>query len=346
MRKVLAILIVVALTASLLSISVSALSAQDMGAYGQIKFNVYSTATPPVQDGVINPGEYGDPVAILNYGDPGIYFNAPPEEWTAAELRQVLPNDMTWYITYDDNFIYIGVTLIDENHDNPNTGPQVWEGDYVEWGFAPLVNDSFDDMRDRARIAMGLGDGGICIYSAGNPSVAAEHFDANEELQDRFGTITRVGDLMTYEIKIPWANFTDNAKPPQRAYMYLQAGIGDTRFQERATYGSYIAVWRYGAPIHSDFSPHDLGDEVGGQVVFHIANFAGAPPAPPAPPVVEEPEESAVGGGEDADAEIADVIQEATRPASPPTGDAGMTALIALLAIATAGVVALKKARR
>ena len=64
-----------------------------------------------------------------------------------------------------------------------------------------------------------------------------------------------------------------------------------------------------------------------------VVTLAEAKPAP----VVDEP---AVGGGEEADAEIAPVIE---RAASPRTNDAGIIALIALMAIAAMGIVVLRK---
>jgi len=58
------------------------------------------------------------------------------------------------------------------------------------------------------------------------------------------------------------------------------------------------------------------------------------------PPSDDAGDDDAMGGGEAADAEIAPVIERVT---SPRTNDAGIMALIALMAIAAAGIVILRK---
>ncbi|MCL1794433.1 MAG: hypothetical protein FWG34_11260 [Oscillospiraceae bacterium] len=332
MKKVLAIIVTATLVSALFCVPVSALSAQNMQDHGQIHFNIYKTPTPPVADGTINPGEYGDPIAVLNNGDPGVYWNG---EGFDDILDIVLPKDMTFYATYDDSYFYVGTTYRDDNHYNPFSGPEVWQGDYLEFDFASNVTDDFDDMRDRARIAAGLGEE-LCIYSAGSQSNAANPWDGNEILD--IGAVTRdeATKMTTYELRIPWERLTPDGKPPQRAYMYIQQGVAHSDYVDRSDYGGYLAVFRYAAYVP------DLEDEVGGVAVFHVGTFAGDPPAPAEQQ--EAPQESGDAEAEEPVAPAQPATEALPEPASPaPTTGDNFAALVLVMLLCWPALVAFKK---
>jgi len=351
MKKALAILITAALSLTFLCIPVSALSPQDMREYGQIHFNIYSTSNPPVADGTVNPGEYGEPIAVINQGSPGVYWTG--EGYTQEDLDKILPKDMTLYLTYDDNYLYLAVTLIDENHCTPLDDPpmDVWNGDYVEFDFSSNGNStSFDEMRDRCRLAMGISNNGVVgFYSAlwqsdmKNTTVGLNE-NSLDELAN-WGTITRneATKLTTYEARIPWEYLTPDGKTPTKAFMYFQAGVGDSRYEDRWDYapGAYLATWRWAAPISSVNSQYALEDEVGGAIVLHLMTFAGAPPAP----IVEEAPAEVVTEAPAAETPAPTEAPAATPPLAPVTGNNFMPVLLVLAACALALAVLKKKAK-
>ncbi|MCL2518213.1 MAG: hypothetical protein FWF15_06580 [Oscillospiraceae bacterium] len=310
------------------------MDANALQSYGQIHFNIYSTNTPPKQDGVINPGEYGDPIVVVNYGSPGsAWYDAGGLDDPIMDLAvvpDILPKDLTLYLTYDDNNLYVGVEYWDGNHCTPDELTGVWDGDYVEFDIATNVSGSFDDAADKLRLAMGISDAGNqWMYSAANQSNALEQFPLNSSTESLpIGKIVRNEStkMTTYEVAIPWSYITSNGKVPANAFIYYQTGVGDHRYIENSPYVAYLGTFRWAVDAR-------LIDDIPANAVPHLGTFAGEAP----PPVIEE------------------VVEEVEAPAdvgtpavTPPSGGAAQTsdmfALLGLIAIISmAGVVVIKK---
>ena len=184
----------------------------------------------------------------------------------------------------------------------------------MQFGFANVGDDSL-----------------VCEFMIGRDSSNGEHVityftqhgDA-DELELAAGTdyaIVLAGDRLNHELRVPAKAFFTGGKLEQGkqitacivlcqnndGYIHVQVSSGLSNGRNIAQF----AVVTLGAPIE------------------------GPPPPPPEP----EPETPAAVGGGDAAPEAPPVP---TRPA-PATGDAGMIAVVALLAAAAAGIIVFKK---
>jgi len=331
MKKIAAISLFLILVLASFTTSISALAPNALQSYGQIHFNIYSTTTTPKQDGVINPGEYGDPIVVVNYGDPGSAWYDGGGEVPIEKVPDILPKNMTLYLTYDDNNLYVGVTMWDGNHCTPLELTGVWDGDYVEFDIATRVSDNFDDATDKLRLAMGISDAGNqWIYSALNQSDVVEGFilSSNDESLD-IGKIVRdeAAKTTTYEVAIPWKAITSTGKVPAQAWIYFQEGVGDSRYLDYAPYGgAYVGTFRWALDTRKiDEIPY-------ANAAPHLGTFAGTAPEP----VIEE-----------------EIIEEAAEPGTPavtpPSGGAAQTndtfAFLGLITLLSLGCCVLIKKR-
>ena len=349
MKKLLAILIVIALILSLFTITASAASVWEMSAQGQMTFNVYKTSSPPALGGPINESTYGPALGTWSPGSPGSYYTFL-DDIDKSDYDKILINWITWYMTYDDNYLYAGFVTSDDNHYTPLEGPAVWDGDYVGFDFnGTNFGPTWDDMNDRLRTAVGVSNtGDICVYYATNPPSGYVSHETGVDLGRAFGTASRdeAAKLTYHQIQYPWADLTPDGKPSAKAIINLYYGLAHSDF-DGPYGGGYVGAFRVAASVSAAVA-QSLGSasEADPQGVYHIVVFSGDRPVV-AEVTPETPEESGAGGGEDADAEIADIIEEVVvaRPTSPPTGDAGMIIFIALMAIAAAGAALFKKAK-
>ena len=258
------------------SVESVSISTSDMSSIGQITFGVEKTTTPPVMDGIINIDEYGAPVAVVNYGDPGVYWNG--DLLDDATMSAVLPEDMTIYTTYDDTNLYVAVTVYDENHWTPGEGLDVWDGDYLEIDISTNIDGGFDAMRDRSRFAIGISNAGnVCIYSALKQSnVNATYTSYPYIFDDSYGNVTRdeTTKITTYELRLPWKDISHTGKPVDKAFFMVQAGVGHEDYADESEYDAYLGVLRWAAQV-----PFELLAEVGGGAVYHVAEFIGTSPS-------------------------------------------------------------------
>ena len=244
-----------------------------------IYFGVDKISTSPVMDGIIDTDEYGEPIAVVNYGDIGVYWNG--YDLGDETMKEIMPKDMTIYAVYDDTYLYVGVTLYDENHWTPGEGLDVWDGDYIEVDISTNVYGSFDDMRDRSRFAIGMSNAGnVCIYSAMkqsnvNASYSSDPYrlDTNAHILDSsYGNVTRDEDtnITTYELRLPWKDISHSGKPVSEAFFMVQAGVGHEDFVDESEYVSYLGTLRWAAYV-----PEELQGTIGGACIYHVADFMG-----------------------------------------------------------------------
>lgn len=335
MKKLIAIFIVVVLTASLFSIHVSAASVLDMSAYEQMTFNVYKTTTPPALNGVVNESTYG---AALGTWSPGSYgsYSTFVEEFSDADKQKINIQSLTLYMTYDDAYIYVGVVVHDEFHHTPLEGPDVWDGDYVGFDFNGVnFGPTIDDMNDRLRTAIGISNsGGICTYYATNPPSGYVEHETGVDLGGDFGFAVRdeANKLTIHQIKYPWADLMPEGKPPEKALINLYYGLGHPDF-DGPYGGGYVGAFRVVAPV-----PLAVAQELGStadsdpQAVYHLFKFAGDPPPVVEVEVVEE----------FAEAEVAPVAAAVTVAPAAKTGD-GAISVFAIMIIAAGAFVVSKR---
>lgn len=327
MKKALKILSVAALVFIILASYTFALVPYEMEKYGQRTFTAYSTKTKPVTDGIIGEGEYGDPVAVFNYGDPGTYWNG--YEYDEATLKELIPKDVKFYLTYDNNNLYLGVTCIDKSHMTPLPGTGVWDGDYLEFDIL-LCKDDFD-YANKVRFALGVNnDGDMTGYYAAVPDYAYPAYALNEEIKDTsYCNATHKGDLTTYEACLPWSEILGTDGPPEKALFYFQLGCSSEELYTDSDYTAFLGVFRTATRLTDEQIAEIEAAGGTGSIVYPIVIFAGERPVPE--PVVETAEEPVV---------IADTSVKQVTAAQ--TSDAGMIAVITAV-FSLAGYLARKK---
>lgn len=327
MNKTLSRLGVALLVATLAATSASAtLVPYELEDYGQKTFSVYSTKTAPVVDGVVNEGEYGDPVAVYNLGDDGAYWSG--DEFSDAELAELIPSDVTMYMTYDDTYIYVAVTCKDLSHMTPLSGTGVWDGDYMEWDIL-LPTDSFDNLTNKVRYALGADNtGDVTGYFASLPDYANPVHSVNEEIKDlNKNNVTVNGDLTTYEAKFTWDEILGTDGAPESALYYVQLGCSSEALYEQSDYEAYLGVFRC-TPVYDEDTKADVAANGGsGSIPYNVLNFVGEAPA------------------KETEAEVVDVPateDTATDATAPSTFDAGIVAAVAAV-VSAAGYAVSKK---
>lgn len=327
MNKTLSRLGVTLLIAALAATSASAaLVPYELEDYGQKTFSVYSTTTAPVVDGVVNAGEYGDPIAVYNLGDDGAYWSG--DDFSDAELAELIPGNISMYMTYDDTYVYIALTCEDSSHMTPLSGTGVWDGDYMEWDIL-LPSDSFDDLNNRIRYALGADNtGDVTGYYANIPDYANPVNSVNEEIKDLTkNNVTVNGNLTTYEAKLTWAELLGTDGAPDSALYYVQLGCSSEALADQSDYEAYLGVFRC-APAYDEDTKAEIADNGGaGSFAFNVLNFVGEAPAP------------------ETEAEVVDVPaaeDTATEAVAPQTFDMGVVAAVAAV-VSAAGYAVSKK---
>lgn len=329
MKKTLKALLFAVAVFTLLAFTVSALVPYEMGQYGQLNYTAYSAEGKPVTDGVISDNEYGSPVGVFNYGDTGTYWNG--NEYDDATLKELIPKDVTLYMTYDNTNLYVGVSCIDTSHMTPLSGTGVWDGDYLEFDIK-LFSEEFD-YANRVRFALGADNSGdVTGYYAAIPDYAQPTYAVNDEIKDlNYCNVTVNGDLTVYEACLPWSEILGTSGAPDKALFYFQLGCSSEKLVDDSEYEAYLGVYRCATRL-TDGQVAEVEAAGGtGTIAYPIITFAGkAPVAETEAEVVETPDEGS------AEAPAADA------PAAAQTADAGIIAVLASV-ISLAGYAITKK---
>ena len=305
--------------------SVYALVPYEMEAYGQTTFDVYEAETVPTLDGIVQEGEYGIPIDIFNLGERNLYVSCDLE-LSEAEMQELFSDDITVYMTYDDSYLYLAVTCIDQSHMTPLSGTGIWDGDYMEFDIMLPRND-FSQHSNRMCFALGIdNNGGICGFFDKVPDYSDGSY-AGVVWQDQKNNamVTRNGNLTTYETKFAWKGILGINEAPDVALGYVQLCVSSEELAPQSEYEAYLGYIQ-NTPRLDDATIAEI-EALGGsqKFVYNILNFAGK--APEIDHAIEP------------DAMEPDMEKETQIPV---TSDAGIVAAAAVMAVA-AGVVLTKK---
>ncbi|MCL2675709.1 MAG: metallophosphoesterase [Firmicutes bacterium] len=260
------------------------LSALDMSEIGQQRFSVQKTSVAPVIDGTVDAA-YGEPIAVLNVGDDGYYAVKSEPTLSDEAYAAMLPSDFKLYVTYDDNYLYVAATVVDQSHNTPKDGTAIWEGDYLGVDIGTRMTGNFAHMVDRTRLALGVSNGAtnngnVCMYSALKPTYVTAAYTGGTQQGTSyvFGGASGLGTAIrneetkvtSYEMRYPWTYISPTGQPVAEAFMMFYLGIGHQGHTSTLSgYGGYLGAIRYAASVPAEMQP-----KVGGTaVVYHIAEF-------------------------------------------------------------------------
>jgi len=307
MKKILAVIL--ALTLIAVPMAVSAFQEQTNH---DIRKSAGKAAVAPVIDGKLDIHSYEKialPASDLN-------FNGDEE----AFLLKAGP-ELDFYVSWDDNNLYVFLSgdaskfyYCDHDGDSPGDTGNIWNQSCIQISVARRSDEGGD------RMEMGLARNS----SNGNNlwQVWAQHPDAAAEFEPEFGknvAILLEGGKLSYEVAIPFNTFAVTPAAGVEIGLNFMYGWSDD-----------------GSRLNVEYS---LGCNAGKDAsLFSTLTLGANVLEEPAPEPEPEPEAPAVGGGDEAPEP-----PPVQRPTAPTTGDAGMIALIALMALAAFGVVAFRK---
>ncbi len=143
----------------LLSISLIVLStfftsdigSQELDDEGRQLIEVPYTYTPPQIDGDLSEGEWDNAASnTVDFVNLGVAGNSGPGESDGPE-----DISYTFYVCYDDEFLYVGVSVLDDAYISSNYGqrlqwdlPVTWENDAVEYFFDGDLSRTLDSCRN------------------------------------------------------------------------------------------------------------------------------------------------------------------------------------------------------
>jgi len=226
-------------------------------------------------------------------------------------------------------FYYLEVSDTTPNHDHSDR----WQRDcvefFIDWNAAiPDANSNEANPSWQLRIASAPNEDGMQQSCRQLPN----DDDVNDTLKSGTHFVVKplVGNDLTggyiMEVWLPIAFTNGNANPlAEGRNVFVDFQVADNQHGDGRSSQAFLDGMHEGVDTQNN----------------NPSAFRGILPLGAALGVeVEEDIPDAIGGGEEADAEIAPVIERVT---SPRTNDAGIMALIALMAIAAMGIVVLRK---
>ena len=249
----LAAVMVVILTVSMASVTSAAnpLVPYQLEEYGQLSYNIYEAAKNPTVDGVVSEGEYGDPIRVFNLGDEGTMVDDVLLKMDEATRKIVVSRDCTVYMTFNDVYLYVAVTCIDDSHMTPGYGQEVWDGDYLEFDMI-RISDDFSETPKEKRLVFAIGinnDGEMCAWYDRVP----EYSDGScagviwQEANNN-AAVTLKNKLATYEFRMPWKGILGTNGAPESALYYVNVGCSDEEYYELSEYACYLGALRNTPP--------------------------------------------------------------------------------------------------
>ena len=316
MKKFLAFILVLTLIAIPMAVSAEIDLVNE-----DIQISAGKAAVAPVIDGKLDPYSYQQiPFNAGNF----LYYDDGSDDYMG--FLQGAAADLQAYISYDDNnlYIFLGADAskfyyCDHDGDSPGDTGNIWNQSCIQISLARRSDEGGD------RMEMGLAKNsstGTNLWQ-----VWAQHPDAAAEFEPVFGqnvAILLEGGRLNYEVAIPFNTFA--VAPGAGVELGLNFMVGWSDDGNRI--GLEFAAGCNRSKDASLFATVTLG-----------SNVLEEPAPEPEPEPEPEPDIPAVGGGDVPEAPVV----APPRPVAPPTGDAGMVALIALMAIAATGVVVFKK---
>jgi hypothetical protein len=99
------------------------------------------------------------------------------------------------WVTHDDEQLYLTATIQDETHYQEEVGQNIWRGDSIQFGIAPLRGDTFDEVN------IALTPEGPQVYRTSQPVQTQSGY-----LEAATVDVVRdeAAETTTYEVAIPW----------------------------------------------------------------------------------------------------------------------------------------------
>lgn len=304
MKKILAFVLVFALMAMPMAVSAERIELVNENPTRTIN----RAAVAPTIDGQFDERAYGERIILSSAtpddfdwsdGDTGIM------DWLRTEA-----NVGAW-VSYDDNYFYVLLSGSSQHYfmdiDDPGS---IWQHSGIQISVAESL-DTFADDRLELGIARNSATGEILVNTWSDP------FDW--DIWEARYAVAIVGNVINYEIAIPWGAFGLDGVPSSFAWNFIYHFFYDDVRQ--------IVEFAAGCAHGKDPS------------LFGVLNVSNEPTWVEPEPEEDEPAADD-GAGEDAGAGEEAVVE---RPASPRTSDGGVIALIALMAIAALGIVVLRR---
>lgn len=324
MKKIVSLALAILMVACLASVFASADVDPEIGVNRAV--SIYETETAPVVDGVVNEGEYGDPIAV----------------WPTDSIMQYKGDyakniDVKIYMCYDaENLYYAVVTECDDPHIAYNEGDHyIFNAHHVMSMILP--DDPLRENEDGSFVypdASGydwgvLNAGGFCyewtmiFNSKTNAPEADNHFlGLTKEAGVKFSTSSANG-YDTYEIVIPWTAMKSTAQPEalkgeDGTVFGFDCDLGLTDYG--TGYDSSAGNFVYFGGCYTTENAKNLR----GCAIVTCAGKNEEPASEPSSEPVSEP--------------------TSDKPTTP-TSDSGIIALAVIASLAVAGAVITKKVR-
>ena len=283
---------------SALAVSASAAYVAPVKDSANIKYTIPQGYTAWAADGVISDGEYGQ----INFTTDELSFAA----YDDALIDAAAANDITLYMSYDADYIYVAATTIAKDYiceiDESSIG-NMWAAYAVQLSLAPAGATDGSERLETGYAESSL-DGNDYSFNWSDPMGMSYLPDDNNDYCVVVGS-----DAIVYEMRVPMEAFVENKLVEGDNFLFSiiwatgtsEGGASDAYVHEQLGYGV----------------SGDPGKDPTGHATITLGAALEAP-------VVEEPT---------VDAPAAD---------TPATADAGIVAAAAVMAVA-AGVVLSKK---
>lgn len=258
--------------------------------YGQLTLEANASTKVEI-DGVVTPGEYTSEGIKLTHESVGMQLL----NWTATnpisqeDLLEVLPESVTYYISYDKEGLYLAAEVVEANFYNTcGTRNDMWTVDCLEFdvavdAYGSIAEGTFtrEDACDRIRMTMGLMDYGTgelvpeaVIYTQPSycdtstypvyGSVDGHAITRNDETQ-----------TTTYECYMKWENLYMETIVPEQIFINFQLHLADGRYLGNVEpgYGGCVGALRFSGVLTEE-QQAELGAT--GGMCPHIVNLVDA----------------------------------------------------------------------
>lgn len=194
-------------------------------------YEIYPTPTPPTIDGVIDPAEWASATTV--------YFEVAPtgdiiSPSYGSYIMKTTPGgvedfSLTYYIMYDEDYLYIAADVKDDDLANYGYYP-VYQGDTIIFGFNPFNDPEARFQIEAAELILGPAarnyeggdDYGAGIYKKEGylnsfPNAIVASTDSGTRILVDYGTGSFVdtGDTgWMIEAALPWSDISPNAGLP------------------------------------------------------------------------------------------------------------------------------------
>jgi hypothetical protein len=307
MKKILATILVLVLLAAPMVVMAESIEPTIENPRVTIK----RAAVAPVIDGILDADSY-EKLPFVQ----GHYWFNDQGDGHMAFLQD--PNNVQAYFSYDDTNMYVFISKSDQlffnDRDQDDSG-NIWNRSSIQFAGAPI--SAFGS--DFIELGFAINNDGQLINH-----VWFEGVEGPAEFEGNPGVnfmVARAGGRINYELAIPWNTFLPGT--PAVGTEFFSSFIVHF-YDNDAQQGSND---RMQVEFASGIANNGKNADQGG--IFTVSGDILAA----AEEVVEADEPEAQGGSDDA---------PAPRP-TPRTGDAGTIALIALMAIAAAGIVVIRR---